>query len=105
VNVRWVQANKAHLSATVASQVDAARTGTDLLASAQRSLCKMRESYKVHARPFPGWARQKLVNAKFLCPDGLPDHVAHMCGACACGPWGGKTIIVIIITVKCRWLR
>eukprot|EP00884_Botryococcus_braunii_P015579 jgi/Botrbrau1/2704/Bobra.0203s0046.1 len=41
------QANKAQLSETVGTQVDAARTGTDLLDAAQRSLSKMRESYKV----------------------------------------------------------
>lgn len=44
---RGEQANKAHLSETVGSQVDAARTGTNLLDVAQRSLSKMRESYKV----------------------------------------------------------
>jgi hypothetical protein len=41
------QANKAQLGETVGTQVDAARTGTDLLDAAQRSLSKMRESYKV----------------------------------------------------------
>ncbi len=41
------QANKAQLSATVASQVDAARAGMELLDSAQKALAKMQECYKV----------------------------------------------------------
>ncbi|KAK9812960.1 hypothetical protein WJX72_006516 [[Myrmecia] bisecta] len=41
------QANKAQLSATVASQVEAARSGMELLDKAQRTLTKMRECYKM----------------------------------------------------------
>ena len=41
------QANKTQLSATVASQVDAARAGMELLDSAQKTLAKMQECYKV----------------------------------------------------------
>ncbi len=41
------QANKTQLSATVASQVDAARAGMELLDSAQKTLTKMQECYKV----------------------------------------------------------
>ncbi|BDA50552.1 Exocyst complex component 3 [Coccomyxa sp. Obi] len=40
------QANKMQLSATVASQVDAARAGMELLDSAQKTLAKMQECYK-----------------------------------------------------------
>lgn len=40
-------ANKTQLSATVASQVDAARAGMELLDSAQKTLAKMQECYKV----------------------------------------------------------
>lgn len=41
------QANKVQLSATVASQVDAARSGMELLESAQRTLAKMQQCYDV----------------------------------------------------------
>lgn len=44
------QANKTQLSATVASQVDAARAGMELLDSAQKTLAKMQECYKVCLR-------------------------------------------------------
>ena len=44
------QANKVQLSATVASQVDAARSGMELLESAQKTLAKMQQCYDV--RPF-----------------------------------------------------
>ena len=52
-------ANKAQLSATVASQVDAARSGMDLLTAAQKTLAKMQGCYKVRglaliARQFLG---------------------------------------------------
>lgn len=43
------QANKAQLSATVASQVDAARSGMELLESAQKTLAKMQQCYNVRA--------------------------------------------------------
>jgi hypothetical protein len=41
------QANKVQLSATVASQVDAARSGMELLESAQKTLSKMQQCYNV----------------------------------------------------------
>ncbi len=41
------QANKVQLSATVASQVDAARSGMELLESAQLTLAKMQQCYNV----------------------------------------------------------
>ena len=40
-------ANKVQLSATVASQVDAARSGMELLESAQLTLAKMQQCYNV----------------------------------------------------------
>ena len=42
-----LQANKAVLSATVASQVDAARAGTAALDEAQEHLTTMRDCYRV----------------------------------------------------------
>ena len=42
-----VQANKTLLSTTVASQVDAARTGIQALENAQRHLATMQECYRV----------------------------------------------------------
>ena len=44
------QANKVQLSATVASQVDAARSGMELLESAQKTLAKMQQCYDVSAQ-------------------------------------------------------
>ena len=41
------QANKVQLSATVASQVDAARSGMELLESSQKTLAKMQQCYDV----------------------------------------------------------
>ena len=46
---RSTQANKVQLSATVASQVDAARSGMELLESAQKTLSKMQQCYDVRA--------------------------------------------------------
>ena len=48
-NIFWgfLQANKAQLSATVASQVDAAKSGLELLDTAQRTLMRMQACYKV----------------------------------------------------------
>ena len=43
----YLQANKAQLSATVASQVDAAKSGLELLDTAQRTLLRMQACYKV----------------------------------------------------------
>ena len=40
-------ANKVQLSATVASQVDAARSGMELLESAQKTLAKMQQCFDV----------------------------------------------------------
>ena len=42
-------ANKAQLSATVGSQVDAARAGMELLEGAQKTLAKMQACYRVRA--------------------------------------------------------
>lgn len=42
-----VQANKVQLSSTVASQVEAARTGMSLLDKAHKTLANMQQSYKV----------------------------------------------------------
>jgi hypothetical protein len=42
-------ANKAQLSATVGSQVDAARAGMELLEGAQKTLAKMQACYRVCA--------------------------------------------------------
>lgn len=42
-----MQANKAQLSATVATQVEAARAGMALLDKAHKTLANMQNSYKV----------------------------------------------------------
>ncbi len=42
-------ANKVQLSATVASQVDAARSGMELLEGAQKTLAKMQQCYDVRS--------------------------------------------------------
>ena len=61
-----LQANKAQLSATVSSQVEAARSGMELLDTAQRTLTSMRECYQVdtlcHAAPLP----QVLVQSRSM---------------------------------------
>ena len=44
-------ANKAQLSATVASQVDAARSGMELLGAAQKTLARMQGCYRVCTTP------------------------------------------------------
>jgi hypothetical protein len=46
-----LQANKAQLSATVATQVEAARAGMALLDKAHRTLANMQNSYKVSLLP------------------------------------------------------
>ena len=45
-----LQVNKAQLSATVSSQVEAARSGMELLDTAQRTLTNMRECYQVQGQ-------------------------------------------------------
>ncbi len=59
------QANKVQLSATVASQVDAARSGMELLESAQRTLAKMQQCYDVSAQHIPLFTPQ-LTSLVFL---------------------------------------
>lgn len=59
------QANKTQLSATVASQVDAARAGMELLDSAQKTLAKMQECYRV--RPLPQSSRSLSLLHAFTC--------------------------------------
>jgi len=66
------QTNKAQLSASVASQVDAARSGLELLDSAQKTLKKLQHCYQARSLTF---MQQSLAERKVsgssdscLCP-------------------------------------
>ena len=61
-----MQVNKAQLSDTVSSQVEAARSGMELLDTAQRTLTNMRECYQVQGQqPHRGATEQQF--AQQLC--------------------------------------
>jgi hypothetical protein len=73
-----LQANKAQLSATVATQVEAARAGMALLDKAHRTLANMQNSYKVSLLPckhsFPSETRLFTITRHYglqqlLCKD------------------------------------
>lgn len=59
-----LQVNKLQLSATVSTQVEAARSGMALLDRAHKSLANMQSSYKVSSGPLAYAAELK----RLLCP-------------------------------------
>lgn len=76
-----VQANKVQLSSTVASQVEAARTGMSLLDKAHKTLANMQHSYKVWC--FRSWCCYGKGQWLILMSANVLQMIDQLCTECS----------------------